>query len=66
MEKTLLEGKEKKHSPLCKGQVKLKRKVHISIYKELPQRQVTALGKIIAKIFIFLAKHIHQSDELVR
>jgi len=60
MEKTLPE--EKTHTPLCKGQVELEGKVHTSIYKELPQRQVTALGKITAKIFIFLAKHIHQSQ----
>lgn len=31
MEKTLLEGKEKKHTPLCKGQVKLKRSIPQSI-----------------------------------
>lgn len=32
-------------TPPCKGQVELEGKVHSSMSAELPQRQVTALGK---------------------
>lgn len=47
---------------LCKGQLKLEVQVQTSAFKVLPKRQVTALGKITANIFIILAKHFHHSQ----